>query len=512
MKRLFRYLMYLLLIFTLYYIFLPPINIASPGFIFFIATIIILISMSEYVFGSFPSFVTNWTITGTVAVLGVLFVISLINGPVFNAQSFSQLIEVEEKDFAEDFEETDINNIPLMDRDTAERLGERQIGGMEEMVSQFVPADSYTQINLNGHPVRVTPLEYASTIRWFNNRHEGIPGYLEVDMINGRVELIETEEGIKYSDSERFGRDVKRHLRKNHLTAIFGDPSFELDDTGHPYYVATMYEYKNFFNVKEPNGVIILDAITGDTKEYSLDETPEWIDRVYSSDLVLKQLNQYGKYKGGFLNSVMGQEGVTETTDGYNYLSQGNDIYLYTGVTSANSDASNIGFYLVNLRTKKADYYPVTSADEHSAMDSAVGSVQQMGYESTFPILINVGDRPYYLSSLKDDSGLVRLHALVDAQNYQDVILGENLDVIFEELNLEHEVQEVEELSDISGQIEDVSEAVVAGDTIYYFMVNGEIYKANINLSDALPFVNEGTNIEGQVDSNNNLEALELLE
>lgn len=444
------------------------------------------------------------------------------NSPFFRAKDYAQLIEVEEKNFAEDFVENDTSGIPLMDRDTATRLGDRQIGGVSELVSQFVPASDYIQINIEDVPYRVTPLQYASFFRWVNNRSEGVPGYIRVNMVSGNAEIVDVKEGIKYSDSERFGRNVKRHLRFSYPTAIFGEPSFEVDDEGHPYYVATTYKTRFFFNYKEPTGVITLDAVTGETVRYELDESPQWVDRVYSAELILSQLDDYGKYQDGYWNSLIGQQGVTTTTDGYNYLSIEEDIFMYTGVTSVNSDASNIGFYLVNLRTKEAEYFPVVSADEFSAMESAVGSVQQMRYESTFPILINLEGRPYYLSSLKDDSGLVRLYALVDAQNYQTVYTDSRIDnviaMMYEDLGIESDLEVVEEIENeeeliaFSGQVSEISQAVVSGDTIYYFMINGEVYKANINLHDDLPFVNEGTVIDGFADEANNIEEITTIE
>src|SRR5690625_4856180 len=237
------------------------------------------------------------------------------------------------------------------------------------------------------------------------------------------------------------------------------------------------------------------------------------MDRIYSAELILEQLNYRGEYSNGFWNSIFQKIGVTETTDGYNYILMNDDVFLYTGVTSVNRDASNIGFYLVNLRTKEAEFYPVTSADEFSAMESAEGSLQQMRYTSTFPLLLNLNDRPYYISSLKDDSGLVRAYALVDAQDYQKVLTSDTVDGLIAQLNGTtddvsepteiEEIEAEEELTVISGQVENVAQAVVAGDTMYYFMIDGSIYKASIELSDQLPFVDIDDELEGEVNQDN---------
>lgn len=501
-----------------YYIFLPALNIGSIELWLFIVSVFLLFGGVHTLLGYRNGNFKTGSISIGIGLLITLIIMGgfLLNSPIFRAKDYSQLISIEEKDFSKDFAENDTSGIPLMDRDTATRLGERQIGGMSELVSQFVPADDYIQINIDDTPYRVSPLAYASFFRWVNNRSEGVPGYIRVNMVNGNVELVDVEEGIKYSDSELLNRNVKRHLRFSYPTAIFGSPSFEVNDSGHPYYVATTYQTKFFFNYKEPTGVITLDAVTGETMKYNLDESPQWVDRVYSADLILSQLDDYGQYQDGYLNSIIGQQGVTTTTEGYNYLSIDQDIYMYTGVTSVNSDASNIGFYLVNLRTKEGEYYPVVSADELSAMESAVGSVQQMRYQSTFPILINLEGNPYYLSSLKDDSGLVRLYALVDAQNYQTVYTDSKIENViaqlYADLGIETEevveIEDEEELAEFTGQIDQISEAVISGDTVYYFMINGEVFKASVHLHDQLPFLGVGQTLEGMIDEENNIEEI----
>lgn len=497
----------------LFYYFLPPLTIQSPAFRVFLALIFAAVFFIEFTFDMAANKrtvnrVKYILISLPIVFAGIVFVIQFFNSPFFRATDYAELIEIEEKDFESDFFELNPSQIPMLDRDTAERLGDRRIGSLTDLVSQFLPANTYTQINIDNEPFRVTPLEYAGFIQWFNNRSEGIPHYLKVDMVSGEVTVEDLEDNIKYSHSERFNRNVHRHLRFRYPTLIFRDPSFEVDDEGHPYYVATTYENRFLFTQQEPNGVIILDATNGDTVAYDLDEMPSWMDRIYSADLILSQLNYRGHYSSGYWNSVFQRRGVTETTDGYNYIPMADDVYLYTGVTSVNRDTSNIGFYLVNLRTKEAEYYPVTSADEFSAMQSAEGSLQQMRFNSTFPLLVSINQRPFYISSLKDDSGLVRSYALVDAQDYQRVITGETVEGLIHQLNgtlptddpVEiDEIDSEEALAFISGEVDQIAQAVVEGDTIYYFMIDGSIYKADLSLSDELPFVNEGALIEGEV-------------
>lgn len=508
----------------LYYIMVPAINLHSQTFRFLLlllSLIILFVEISIDQKGVTGKKLKYALLSLPLILIAFISVGNLFNSVVFRATDHAELIPVEEKDFESDFPVMDESAIPMMDRDTAQRLGDRRIGSMSDLVSQFVPSETYTQINIDNAPYRVTPLQYASTVRWLNNRREGIPHYLKVDMVSGAVVVEDLDDNIMYSDSELLNRNVHRHLRFRYPTTLFEAPSFEVDDEGHPHYIATTYENRFWFRQPEPSGLIVLDAVTGKTEAYELNDMPSWVDRVYSAQLIMQQLNYRGQYAGGYFNSIFGRRGVTQTTDGYNYIPMNDDIYLYTGVTSINRDASNIGFYLVNLRTKAAEFYPVTSADEFSAMQSAEGSLQQMRFQSTFPLLISLNDRPYYISSLKDDSGLVRSYALVDAEDYQRVITSDSVDGLIAELNgrpvneataIGEETDQTEDTVDlvddenltaVSGEVENISQAVVSGNTIYYFMIDGSIYKADITLSDTLPFVEEGQVIEGEANEHN---------
>lgn len=513
------YILLAIILFIYYYIALPPLHYASMDFWFFLLLITAGILIIEFIYDGFnfisakkqdsdakPSLksvswkykllILPWPF---IILIGVLS--NFIFSPFFFAESYSQMIEVETVDFTEGFPETDINQIPLVDRDTAERLGDRQLGNLTDLVSQFVAADDYTQINIESYPYRVTPLEYAGFFRWLNNFRQGIPHYLRVDNVTGEVELMTPEMPIKYSYSELFNRDVMRKLRFAHPFTLFEHPSFEVDDEGNPFYIASTYTRNFFLREPEVNGVITLNAMTGETEHYDLDNIPTWIDRVYSADLILHQLTMQGHYRNGFWNSLFAKEGVTEPTAGYNYLPIGDDLYLYTGITSVVADESNIGFVLVNLRTKEAQMFPLSAAEEFSAMRSAEGSVQETSYQATFPLLINIEGRPMYILTLKDNSGLIKEYALVDVQNYQRVYVAPSVSQLMQEYALDNplnveEIETEEDLQALNGQIEAIEAVVVEGNTIYYFTLDGQVYKANIRLNDRLPFLEDGTEVE----------------
>jgi hypothetical protein len=171
--------------------------------------------------------------------------------------------------------------------------------------------------------------------------------------------------------------------------------------------------------IRDVDGVVILDPITGKSNYYDVKDVPTWVDHVYDASLIIEQADDWGKYSNGFWNSIFGQKDVVATTEGYNYLAMKDDIYLYTGITSVLADESNLGFILTNLRTKETKFYSVPGAEEFSAMASAEGQVQQMKYNASFPLLINLNNKPTYLMSLKDNAGLVKMYAFVDVADYQ---------------------------------------------------------------------------------------------
>ena len=286
-----------------------------------------------------------------------------------------------------------------------------------------------------------------------------------------------------------------------------------LHDEGNPYYVATTYARKFILGPLEPNGVILLNAITGETQEYSLNDVPEWVDRVYSATNVIQRVNQHYAYKNGFWNSIFSKEGVRQTTDEYNYITIGSDIYLYTGLTSVNADNSNLGFVLVNMRTRETSFYRLPSVTETSAMKSAEGAVQEKGYNSTAPILTKLNGQAYYLVSLKDKGSLIKAYALVNAEDFQKVTVNTNINELIksvtgEEINNIDEAvtgEKVKPKEKVSGKITSIKTQVIDGTTIYYLKINDKIYKieANKNTLDKLPFLEVEQTISAETDENN---------
>jgi len=413
-------------------------------------------------------------------IIGALLIVSVIgsisSAEIFRARSYRDLLTVTPGNFADDVKQISFDKIPYLDKASAERLGDRKLGELSDMVSQFEVADDYVQINYKDKPVRVTPLEYGDVIKWFTNRKSGIPAYLVIDMATQAVDFVRLDNTIKYSKTELFGRNIYRHIRFNYPTFMFGSPVFELDENGTPYWICPKIEMKiGLFGGNDVDGAVLVNAITGES-EYTK-KVPSWVDRVYSADLIMEQYNYYGRYQNGFLNSIFGQKDVTVTTSGNNYIAIDDDVYMYTGITSVGSDQSNVGFILSNQRTKETKYYPCAGATENSAQASAQGVVQHLGYKATFPLLLNVSDQPTYFMALKDKASLVKMYAFVNVSQYQIVATATTVEECEKEyikLMAQNNINTVTDttITKTEGTVTDIRTAVINGNTQYYIKLD----------------------------------------
>ena len=492
MKKIAAGLGILLLAFVYYYITLPAINIHESGFWFFLGTVVVLLLVIYAVRKRLrsPQEIKSSKVmkAGLFLVLAIIVVYgvgTLLSSPIVNAKKYQQLVTPEERDFTEDIKEISYDQIPLLDKDSAELLGNRKMGSMVDMVSQFEVSSLYSQINYQGQPYRVTPLVYASGIKWLTNQKEGIPAYIRIDMATQNTELVKLDKPIKYSESEYFNRNIYRHLRFKYPTYMFDQLSFEIDDEGTPYWICPVKKFNiGLFGGQTIGRVVLCNAQTGETKDYKIEDCPQWVDRAYPADLLLELYNYHGMLKNGFFNSVLGQKGCLKTTDGNNYLALDDDVWVYTGVTSVSGDKSNVGFVLMNQRTMETRYYACDGAQERSAMDSAEGQVQNLKYQAAFPLLLNISDQPTYFMALKDGAGLVKKYAMVNVQKYQTVAIGDsvaecekNYEKLLSENGIASDGASTGESNTVTGTIKRMAQAVIEGNSHFYITLEPETQK-----------------------------------
>ena len=464
-----------------------------------------------------------------VGILGAVASLSLFPG---NAEKYAHVLQTDTADFAEDIQEVDYEQVPIIDRDSAILLGNREMGSIPEYVSQFEVSSLYSQINYGGVPVRVSPLGYADLFKWFTNRDQGIPAYALVNMTNQDAEIVRLPEGqgMKYTASEPLARNIDRYVQLKYPFYIFDEKSFEIDEDGQPWWICPVREYTiGLFGGETISRVVLCNASTGECSEVAVGDVPQWVDRVFPADLLLKQYNWSGRYMDGWFNSWLGQAGVVQTTPGtdgalgYNYIAKDDDVWVYTGVTSATADNSIVGFVLVNQRTAESHYYAVAGATEDSAMDSAEGQVQNLRYTATFPLLLNVANQPTYFMALKDGAGLVKKFAMIDIQRYQNVAVGDTVadcQKSYETLLATNGAITTEDLAETgtyataSGTIRTIYQAVIEGnshfyvtlagdDAIYDFVLPGAIGIVGYTVGDSITFSyveNDPVNTVSEID------------
>lgn len=485
-----------------YYIAIPAINIHSSGFWVFL---IALVVFGLVLYGGRKGVRSAEDLRhskvmklgiGLVGLLVIIYIVgSILSSPIINAKKYRNLMVPETGDFVEDIDQISYDQIPLLDKESAALLGNRKMGSMVDMVSQFEVSDLYSQINYQSRPVRVTPLVYASPIKWLTNMREGIPAYITIDMATQNTELVKLKEGMKYSEAEYFNRYIYRHLRFKYPTYIFDQLSFEIDDEGTPYWVCPVKKYNiGLFGGQTIGRVVLCNAITGECEDYKIEDCPIWVDRAYPADLLVELYNYHGTLINGFINSVLGQKGCLKTTEGYNYLALNDDVWVYTGVTSVSGDRSNVGFVLMNQRTRETKYYEIPGAEEYSAMASAEGQVQNLGYKATFPLLLNIADEPTYFIALKDNAGLVKKYAMLNIQKYQNVAIGDTVQqcekMYLKMIKGSGAAVAGENTKKITGEIKRMAQGVIDGNTHYYIVLeNHEDMIFDVPITDFLGIV-----------------------
>ena len=532
-----------------YYFMLPAFNLKALEMYEFFGIIIAIYIGSQFLlsgavkapeYGAYAKKKAVVPVIIGAVIIAFVLVGYLVSSVFFRASSYSKIISVNEnKTFVSDIQNVDFSAVPVLDDAASSALAKRTLGDLDNigLVSQFEVGLDFTQINYKNTPVRVTTLRYGNIFKWLKNTKNGLPGYIVVDMVTQKAALNIFEEGkyMRYSTYEHFGKYLMRHLRFNFPTYLFGSPTFEIDESGAPFWIVPVLDKTiGLFGGTDVKGAVLVDAITGEVHDYSLEDLVgnaelQWIDGIYSRNLLVEQYNYYGRYSNGFWNSIITQTGVKNATEGSNYLAINDDVYMYTGVTSVTSTGSDeaiIGFVLINMRTKEADFYKVSGTKEYSAAYSAEGAVQNFEYHATFPILLNISGQPTYFMSLKDDSNLVKMYAMVNVEQYQVVVTGSTISECTENyirklkengITIKVDIDNIEdypsggqedintpETIKVKGVIADIRTAVIDGDSWYYIRLDdGDSYYAlKASDNEAVIILNVGDKIKLETETN----------
>lgn len=496
-----------------YYFVTPPINIHVAGFWIWLAITVFAVLMCFLDYKS-----NNFQFAGSKSgkshfagrVFGILLAIcvgvpvigGIVSSPIFNSGKYASIIELTEGDFSVDVPQSEtVENIALMDTESARIIGNRAIGSLVDVVSQYQVSEDYSTIDYNGVPMKVASLEYAGFFKYMNNRNNGIPGYVLVDPVKNEAKYVKLQKPMMYATSACFNQNLQRHVQLSYPMYQFYGYYFELDNDGNPYYICPVLEPNaGLFGAKDVKGVVICDPCSGDCEYKDVADVPNWVDRVYDGDLATQKYNWYGKLSGGYINSLFGNKGCKVTTDDYGYKVMDGDVWVYTGVTSVNGDQSNIGFVLMNSRTGESKYFSIAGAEEHSAMSSAEGQVQNLGYVASFPSLININDVPTYILVLKDNAGLVKMYALVNVEKYnivatgktQKEALGNYKKLLAENGAIDNTEVATEDMPSKRITVADIKYIEIEDECFVYITdKNGNVYKQAFAENESLIFIQE---------------------
>ena len=455
-----------------------------------------------------PSFFVTYIVLGFILSISIY---ALFSSPIIFASKYKNLIgDVSEKDFTEDFEVVNNSELPIVDYTYASKLGDKKLGADRGLGSEYHVGE-FTDITVKGRMKMVAPLEFNGFFKWLNNGTT--PGYVMVDKITSEVELVTEINGkkleLKYLDTAYFNNDLKRHVYMNgHAFDELYQYNFEIDDDGNPYYIVT--KTKKIIGIaggRDVKSILTVDIQTGEIKEYSLDEVPDWVDTVYPNELVLEQIDNWGLYVNGFWNTIFDEKDIVRITEGTRVVYNNGSLYHYTGLTSAGSDESTVGFMFVNMQTKEASFYKMIGATEYSAMQSAEGKVENYGYKAAFPIPTNIREVPTFFMTLKDSSGLIKQYAFVNIEDFSIVGTGETindaLNTYLKALDKEY-IGDDTQTYDVEGTIKRIGFDVNDGNTTYYIILeeDNKLYYGSSTINREINISNVGDKIKISVNNN----------
>lgn len=447
---------------------------------------------------------------GTFGIILTAFLITFIIGgfmssKLFNAKRFANVIgDVQEVDYAQLYGNDREIEMSYVDKDSAIIAADKKLGELSDASSRFrIDYEEFSQINYNGNMVRVAPLEYSDTFKKYTNLGAGVPYYVMVTTgdgaVNAKAELITLPEPMQYYPGAPFFKDLHRHVSINHKFSYLDDYYFEVDNQGHPYWIVQVITKRvGIWGAKDMAALITVDAVSGETKRYGLEDAPEWVDSIYPTDMLMNQAKDYYTLSGGFINSMTQQRGVMaiDSVEGaYNYVMIDGEIYIFTGIRPiALESSSTTGMLFMNKRTGQAIELELPGVSIPSAEMTSIGSIQEKGYIPTTPVLMNIGGFPTYVMSLKDVSGVVRGFSYVNYQDYTKSSVGDT--VAQTEKNYLNIMGDSESLAPEDhdkgeGVIEDIVPIITDGNTVYLIRMVGDetIYSAPISVNDLLAFI-----------------------
>jgi hypothetical protein len=301
---------------------------------------------------------------------------------------------------------------------------------------------------------------------------------------------------LVYMPSAYFGSNLDRYLYSRGYNDVYLYRHFEVDDDFRPFWVVTLTERSIGYSGERIRGVLLVSPETGEIREHTLDDLPEWVDVAVPEALVPQVVNWWGHYVHGWRNYVWGQGKdvmeVTEESVVTGYDAQGkpktstssvtlvwgadNQPYWFSGLTSAaETDAALTGFIYVNSRTGKARLYRLSGYNESAVMAAVNAAVANFrGHHATPPIPYNLFGEMAWVSPVVSADHIFQKVAIVRNADSR-VALGATREEALRELKKllaasgNGDVpQKGPQLTVLTLTLERVGADVQSGNTVYY--------------------------------------------
>lgn len=379
-----------------------------------------------------------------VVVLGLFYCLFTSTG-MFASRSMQKMLQVTEMSdsaYCKDMAQIQPESMILVDEELALKYAQAALE-QNPATGSVCEISSLSIQNLNGsfhvqladgsektltfknEQVYVAPLEHRSFFKWKSNR--STPGYILVSAMKQNVVYFVTKVNgedvhLKYLESACFADYWVRHLRHSGYSNVkFADQNVELDDNGRPFMIIPVQENTKAYTCPDITKVIILDIQNGNAKDYSLQDVPEWVDRIYPSKMIEKRIAWWGDYQRGWWNAQFAQVDVKSQTPGIEQVYTDGDCYWYTGIQSAGADDGTSGFMLTNTRTGKSKLYPISGVNEEASRQKIRNyKIDAANIEPSRVLMYNIKNEPTYFATCKAESGEFMGYAFASVK-YRDV-------------------------------------------------------------------------------------------
>ncbi len=415
---------------------------------------------------------------------------------------------------------TDASHIVLVSQSVAAYKGQQVLGSTGQNLGSAYNLDqsSYTLQSIKHHLWYIAPLSYNNV--FVNLTNPVTPGFVMVDAENPQQSaILHTEDWAKiaYLPGALLNQDLLRHVYLSGYTyGNLVDPTLELDDNLHPYWTISLMQPSRGYTGDVLSEVLLVDAHTGEIKQYKPQDIPSWVDRVMPASTVTQYLQWWGLYHAApwFNPSGLGQQQPASTPQLlYNNIDQ--PVWLVPMTSTSANDNSSTGMFLFDTHANSAKFYPQMAGlgigdNVTSTFQSTRANIR--GYDVASVQLYQIFDTPTWVAiyvqntssgDIYQDVGLVDARQLnggnVQFEADLPTALSDYQQWLTQQGNSATSGGPTNKMQTVTGKVLRVSSVQQGNNTIFYLQIEGQhvIFTANLQLSSKLPLVQAGDTVTG---------------